>query len=215
MSGAWFERSPLPTLVRALRELYERAQAREESAARERERVVGLLREERWSEVPAPPANPPVTRYLPELLAGLGPPAEGVVAAARSASASLPWAYAYPPRADAPDLRERIAFAEMVGPAAPLRCETHCLGLTLIAPFTRYPLHHHPAVELYLVLSGTARWTAAGRVRAVEPLGLVLHPSGVLHAMETSAEPLLAAYAWTGSDVRTASRYAEEPSPDR
>lgn len=202
-------RSPLPRFLRALRALLAQVPSTDAAATAERARVVSLLGDERWGEVLDAPTQLPVTRHLTEILAGIEGPAAAVAEAIQAAAGALPWAYSYPPRADPPDLRERIAFAEILGPTAPLRCDTHCLGLTLIAPETLYPLHHHPAVELYLVLSGTARWTAAGRTRAVPPLELVLHPSSVPHAMQTGAAPLLAAYAWTGSDVRTTSVYLD------
>lgn len=209
MSGANAGSAPLAALVRALRRLLAAVPATDRAVLDERARVVSLLEQEQWLELPAPGVELPVSRHLSELLPTLPGAADDVREAIREAAAALPWAYSYPPREDAPDLHERIAFAEILGPAAPLRSETHCLGLTLIAPHTRYPLHHHPAVELYLVLSGTAAWTAAGRSPRVPPLELVLHPSGVAHAMETAAAPLLAAYAWTGSDVRTSSVYIE------
>lgn len=37
---------------------------------------------------------------------------------------------------------------------------------------------------------------------------MILHPSNVIHAMETHDEPLLAAYTWSG-DVHTLSAYAK------
>jgi quercetin dioxygenase-like cupin family protein len=121
---------------------------------------------------------------------------------------ALPWRYSYEPRSDAPDISERMAWAELVGPIAPFHSDKVCLGLTAIGPRLLYPLHYHPAAETYLVVSGTASWTAAGMTRRHPPGTLILHPSNIVHAMETGDEPLLAAYAWTG-DVETLSAYQE------
>ena len=52
---------------------------------------------------------------------------------------------------------------------------------------------------------GTVAAELHGRI---PPGALVLHPSGVVHAMRTHEEPLLAVYTWTGEDVRTPSVYA-------
>jgi quercetin dioxygenase-like cupin family protein len=126
---------------------------------------------------------------------------------------ALPWRYSYAPRPDAPDIGERMAWAELVGPIAPFQSAKVCLGLTAIGPRLLYPLHHHPAVETYLVVSGTAAWTAgeaeARAARHHPPGTLILHPANIVHAMETGDEPLLAAYAWTG-DVETLSAYEDE-----
>ena len=121
---------------------------------------------------------------------------------------ALPWRYSYEPRADAPDIGARMAWAELVGPIAPFHSEVVCLGLTAIGPHLLYPAHRHPAVETYLVVSGTANWTADGITRARPPGDLILHPSNIVHAMEAGDAPLLAAYAWTG-DVGTLSTYVD------
>jgi anti-sigma factor ChrR (cupin superfamily) len=110
----------------------------------------------------------------------------------------LPWRYHYPRRADAPDLAERIGFAELVGPSAPVPCATCRVGFTLMARDTFYPTHTHPAVELYLVVSGTARWRTPVSDRDRPPGAFVLHRSNEPHAMRTAGKPLLALYAWRG-----------------
>jgi len=110
----------------------------------------------------------------------------------------LPWHYHYPQRDDAPDLAARIGFAELIGPRGPLAAPNSRVGFTLMAPHTFYPLHNHPAVELYLVIAGTAEWIAPPLQRLVPPGELILHPSNQPHAMRTMQEPLLALYAWSG-----------------
>ena len=151
---------------------------------------------------PAPP------RHLTAALDGWRDGGEEVRAALSALADRLPWRFSYAPRADAPDLAERVAWAELVGPSAPIRSDRLCVGVTLIAPHTLYPDHRHPAIELYRVLSGTATWSAAGVARPVPPGEWVLHPSGVVHAMRTGAEPLLALYTWSGEDVVTTSSWA-------
>ncbi|MDR0672654.1 MAG: cupin domain-containing protein [Zoogloeaceae bacterium] len=125
----------------------------------------------------------------------------------------LPWRYSYDARADHPGLETRMAWAELVGPVAPFKSQRVCLGLTAIGAHTLYPAHTHPAVETYLVLSGSARWTMNEHARTHPPGTLILHPSNVVHAMQTDTSPLLAAYAWTG-DVKTLSRYLGRDAPD-
>jgi mannose-6-phosphate isomerase-like protein (cupin superfamily) len=121
-------------------------------------------------------------------------------------SVPLPWRYHYSPRADAPDLAERIGFAELIGPGGPLIAESNRIGLTLMAPETFYPWHAHPAVELYVVISGTARWMTATSSRELPPGACLRHFSNEPHAMRTQRDPLLALYAWSG-DIASPATY--------
>lgn len=94
---------------------------------------------------------------------------------------------------------ERYAYAELVGPGGDVPFAEAAFGLLALAPHTHYPQHAHPAVESYVVLVGTAEWQAGDAPWAAQaPGALVHHPAGVAHAMRTGAEPLLAAWLWTG-----------------
>ena len=170
-------------------------------------RVCALIDGGGWTDDRLQGTDHPVTRHLGAALSSVVKPARALAEELARLAPSLPWKYGYAPRQNDPDLGEQIAFAELLGPTAPLRSDVLCLGVTLIAPGTLYPPHRHPAIELYLVLSGTALWSAGGRSGLRPPGALVLHPSEVVHSMETRAEPLLALYSWTGADVRTTSRY--------
>jgi len=121
---------------------------------------------------------------------------------------SLRWTYSYPTNPRDRDLSSKVAFAQIVGrrglqPDA----EIH-IGLTLIAPHVVYPAHHHPAVELYLVVSGTALWQSGNAEPALRaPGSIILHPGNVVHAMTTFDDPLLAIWTWRG-DLASPSVYA-------
>jgi len=137
--------------------------------------------------------------------ARLGPVAE-VAAQLTPVHSSLPWVYHYEPRSVEEDLSDRIAFAELVGPDGPMRAP-HCrIGFTLMAERTTYPMHCHPAVELYLVMTGCAQWQTPTSNRRVRPGEFVLHASNEPHAMRTFDEPLLALWSWSG-DIDTPAAY--------
>lgn len=74
------------------------------------------------------------------------------------------------------------------------------VGLSLMAPNTRYPDHRHPPEEVYLVLSpgewrqGDGAWHEPG------PGGVVHNPPGIVHAMRSGDAPLLAIWClWMGA----------------
>ncbi|MDR3437420.1 dimethylsulfonioproprionate lyase family protein [Telmatospirillum sp.] len=113
----------------------------------------------------------------------------------------LPWRFTYAPRADAPGLENRMAWAEIVGPAAPLRNDRVGFGLTFIDRDTYYLPHRHPAVELYNVVTGRALWTLDGVTAPRPPGSFILHPSSAVHAMRTLGDPMLAIYSWSGDIV--------------
>ncbi|WP_374376094.1 dimethylsulfonioproprionate lyase family protein [Dongia sp.] len=140
------------------------------------------------------------------LTAAAGSPLAHVAKAIAPVSGLLPWHYSYPTEPGEENLADRIAFAEIVGPQGALIAPHARLGFTLMAPHTFYPMHAHPAVELYLVVAGHAAWLSPGIEEVVPPGGFVLHRTGQPHAMRTADEPLLAIYAWQG-DLDTPSIY--------
>ena len=205
---------PTPTLtfapaIAAIRKAYVRRLSAQDALADELTRALTLIPSE--TEIaPTPPTGPahPITRHLTAALAPAQERSEGILSPLRQLAPALTWRYSYAPRADAPGLEHNVAWSEFVGPAAPIQSDRICLGVTLIAPHTLYPLHRHNAVETYFVLSGTATWTAAGRSQTQPPGSFILHPSNIVHAMQTWDEPLLAVYTWSG-DVHATSIYTE------
>lgn len=182
------------------------------AVAAELTRVLALLAEVDFSHADEKhlraSGHPVVTRLRSAGASSGGAATEAVLHAFLPHLNALPWRFSYEPREDTPDIGERMAWAELVGPIAPFHSHKVCLGLTAIGSGLLYPAHRHPAVETYLVVSGTAAWTAEGVTRDQPPGTLILHPSNAVHAMRTAYEPLLAAYAWTG-DVGTLSEYVE------
>jgi Dimethlysulfonioproprionate lyase len=98
-----------------------------------------------------------------------------------------------------PGFRGRYAFCEIAGPEGLIPAPDFRFGAYLQFPDTWYPLHSHAAEELYFILSGTALWTRDKTDSRPEPPGtLIRHASFEGHATRTSAQPLLAFWAWHG-----------------
>lgn len=80
----------------------------------------------------------------------------------------------------------------LIGPGAPIDCETMMLGVSLLKPDVTYPFHQHPPNEFYLVLSEgewfreDAGWWTPGIN------GVVFNPGNARHAMKSFDKPLLA-----------------------
>ena len=195
------------SMVEAMRQVLSKLSLPDPAAQAELSRVLGLLKEIPPVTGAFPPSDHPSGQALRDAQWSPAVP-PSLLASFLSVARFLPWEYRYAERADAPGLGGRMGFAEVIGPASPIHSDTICLGWTFISPRTLYPLHLHPAIELYYVVSGTAAWTLEGAVQDRAPGSFILHPSNALHAMETRDEPLLAVYVWTGTDVVTTSAYA-------
>ncbi|MGV8986227.1 MAG: dimethylsulfonioproprionate lyase family protein [Cypionkella sp.] len=123
--------------------------------------------------------HPDALATLAGALADLGPELEWTTRRSAGPSASAGFATAH-------------ANAMLVGPSGLERREDVWIGLSLMAPHTRYPDHNHPPEEVYLVLSdgdflqGDADWLPR------KPGQTVYNPPGIRHAMRAGAAPFLA-----------------------
>ena len=97
-------------------------------------------------------------------------------------------------------------LVEWLGPDRLLHNTEFRVGMLMLGPSTVYPEHHHPAEEVYHVISGHALWSRAGAPWRLEPPGTMIHHApNVPHATQTRDAPLLALYCWTGA-IQTAAR---------
>lgn len=195
--------NPLDRLLALMRAHF--AKAANGAAAAESARVLAALPD------PGAPLAAELTASAHPLLAEVPEAARAAgadwAAALPPLAARLPWRYSYAPRPDLPNLGNRMAWAELVGPAAPIRSDAVGFGLTFITRGTFYPVHRHPAVELYAVVAGESEWTLEGETLLRRPGDFILHPSGAPHAMRALETPLLAIYSWSG-DIVSPTAYA-------
>jgi quercetin dioxygenase-like cupin family protein len=106
----------------------------------------------------------------------------------------LPWRHADGDSGALSRSSRRAAMADIIGPLAPFRSTIVNLGLTLIAPNTLCPSHHHSDAELSHVVTGSATWVINGRPLRCQAGTFIATPSQAVHAAHTEHEPLLAIY---------------------
>lgn len=73
-------------------------------------------------------------------------------------------------------------------------------GIFLLAPHIHYPLHQHPALEIYYVLSGEVFISHGRDKNSMQITGgdFSLTPPDQVHSLTTGDSPCLIIYAWTG-----------------
>lgn len=93
------------------------------------------------------------------------------------------------------------ANAVLVGPDGIERRDDVMVGLSLLSPNVRYPDHRHPPEEFYVVLSPGEWRQGGGAWHSPGPGGVVHNPPGIVHAMRSGDEPLLALWFFDSGAV--------------
>ncbi|MFK7938671.1 MAG: dimethylsulfonioproprionate lyase family protein [Roseovarius sp.] len=80
-------------------------------------------------------------------------------------------------------------------------------------PGYHYPMHHHPAEEIYLVLAGEAEFHVEGqRSRILRPGDTQYHETNQPHALTTHTTPVMAYVLWRG-DLTTKPVFTHPETP--
>jgi hypothetical protein len=97
------------------------------------------------------------------------------------------------------------------GPPALIRDPDIAFGLMFLGPKTHYPLHVHPADELYYTVTGPSFWRAGSADwtrRGVDDI--IHHPPWLPHATLSAERPLVLLYIWQG-DLDTDAAFIPDP----
>jgi Dimethlysulfonioproprionate lyase len=160
-----------------------------------------------------PKACLPVLAWLPQLArAADGPTAPLVTSLARLAD-TLTWHQTYTEAQLGADFMQNYGYTEIIGLRAPQRSRDIACGFLLLGPHTHYPRHRHEAREIYVTLSGGARWLQGDEIwRERRPGAVIQHASEEIHAMQTGAVPLLAMYLWRSKNLDQKARLDADAS---
>lgn len=161
--------------------------------------------------------DPPATaRALPvaELLSGAldrMPPGDGYgLRAALQAAAHL-FRWRQNPNYTAANMgagfMASYGYVEFAGPKDALfHAPNIRVGLLVLGAGLHYPVHAHPAEEIYHPLTGDARWRRGEEEWQIVPPGHAIHhPPMTPHETKAGASTLLALYCWRG-DTATEAR---------
>jgi mannose-6-phosphate isomerase-like protein (cupin superfamily) len=167
---------------------------------------------------PAPPERLAVCRVWDDALRAAPGALAGPVAAL---GPWLSWTQNpnYRRRPPDPTFLDNYGYAVIAGPAdgppALVSAPDVALGVLLLGPGAYYPLHAHPAVEVYVTLTPDGEWWRGdGPWRREPPGAAIYHAPGVPHAMRAGSAPLLALYVWRG-DLATYARITSPSLPTR
>lgn len=142
--------------------------------------------------------RPPVCEFLPNAFenARAGPGHAARLGEALAAiEAQLAW---NPKQAGDAEFRDRHANATVIGVDGIEQRDDVRIGVSVVAPDTVYPDHHHPPEEIYAVLSDSAWRQEGGPWRRPGLGGTVHNTPNILHAMRAYDMPLLAVWSlWT------------------
>jgi quercetin dioxygenase-like cupin family protein len=85
------------------------------------------------------------------------------------------------------------------GPPALIRDAEISFGLMFLGPATHYPLHSHPADEIYYAVTGPSFWRTSDEPWSSRQAGdIIHHPSWIAHATLAGDRPLVLLYVWQG-----------------
>ena len=164
-------------------------------AATAAERAFAAL--EAPGDAAAPPRETvPATRYLNGALAdSRNGPAAAIAVAFQRIEPRLAWCRRPDRKTSDPNFQNAHATTVIVGDGGiEMRTDVR-IGVSLLAPETFYPDHHHPPEEVYVVLTEGAWRQDDGPWNERGPGTLVYNTPNVVHAMQSGPKPLLA--IWT------------------
>ena len=158
----------------------------------------------------------PVCRFWSVALGQAGANVSSLCASLATLAPRLTWTQNpnYRRSPPAPDFLDNYGYAVLAGPAegpaALARHDRLAFGVLMLGPRTHYPLHHHPAAEVYIPLNPAEWWRGDGPWREQPPGAVIYHPPNMPHATRTGGTPLLALYLWCG-ELATHARLTENP----
>jgi mannose-6-phosphate isomerase-like protein (cupin superfamily) len=101
---------------------------------------------------------------------------------------------------------DAYGFAEIIGARGPFVSDRIRAGIAIWGPGVVYPRHQHQAEEIYILLSGSARFKLGDETETRYQRGdVVFVASNTPHAFCCDDEALVVCYLWQAGDLRQTS----------
>lgn len=110
----------------------------------------------------------------------------------------LPWGINPVARQVRAEHLEIYAVCDLMGPLSPIAAPGLRAGLYYQRPNARYALHSHAAAETYVIVAGSALWTAGDSRKLLGPGDRVHHSTYLPHACQTGPDGVVALWRWSG-----------------
>lgn len=104
-----------------------------------------------------------------------------------------------------------VAVCTLLDPDGPIVNPDFRLGLLYMRPGSYYPLHDHDADETYVLIAGSALWTAGEDRRWRHEGDAIHHPSHMPHAFRTGHAGFVALWRWSGDINNHSYRFLPDP----
>ena len=118
-------------------------------------------------------------------------------AAIRAAGEIAHWRATYQDTDIGREFKDRFGCYCIIGENGPFSSDALRLYMVYMPAHFYYPWHHHPAEEIYMVVSGRATFMRRGQPdEALSEGRTSFHESDQPHAMETLTDPVLCLVAW-------------------
>lgn len=140
----------------------------------------------------------PGLHYLEALMDEL--PDDGLGGVARLLVDRLRWYQIFEGGGIEESLAQGLLAGQVIGRSGIVDGDGLYAGMFLLAPGLHYPLHQHPALEVYAVVAGevTIHHGRRGPGRVVSAGECSITPPHQVHSLTTGASPCLIGYLWTG-----------------
>ena len=117
----------------------------------------------------------------------------------RAAGPTAKWRDTYADTDFGATLHASFGTYEVLGRDTPLGTDALRSFVIYQRPGFHYPMHHHPAEELYLIIAGEGEFHIQGQPsRHLKPGDTAFHHSNQPHALTTHEKPIMAYVLWRG-----------------
>ena len=148
------------------------------------------------------PIDRPATIWLEKCLPFAGKNEIALAKMVIEAAPLLSWFSSYEEADFGPQIVEKLASVELVGPQGHFMSDEMRMGFFLLGADVFYPNHWHLSDEMFIPLTSQSLWSKDnGEFISRDSGEIIIHTSNEPHAVRTQNAPVLALWFWRGGDL--------------